>query len=97
LVKQRYFVGMTNAEAAQVLGIPEGVAKHYWIHARTWLYHEITASRTQVSSRNKLIPRRFYLCSSAFSSFLAGALPRAFGPALRTAVLRQSGWPRSHP
>ena len=45
LVKLRYFVGMTNAEAADVLRISEGVAKHYWIHARTWLYHEITVNR----------------------------------------------------
>jgi RNA polymerase sigma factor (TIGR02999 family) len=45
LVKLRYFVGMTNAEAAEVLRISEGVAKHYWIHARTWLYHEITVNR----------------------------------------------------
>lgn len=45
LVKLRYFVGMTNAEAAEVLGISEGSAKHYWIHARTWLYQEIAARR----------------------------------------------------
>jgi RNA polymerase sigma factor (TIGR02999 family) len=44
LVKLRYFVGMTNAEAAEVLRISEGVAKHYWIHARTWLYHEISVN-----------------------------------------------------
>jgi RNA polymerase sigma factor (TIGR02999 family) len=45
LVKLRYFVGMTNAEAAEALGITEASAKHYWIHARTWLYQEITTSR----------------------------------------------------
>ena len=45
LVKLRYFVGMKNSEAAEVLGITEASAKHYWIHARTWLYHEITAHR----------------------------------------------------
>jgi RNA polymerase sigma factor (TIGR02999 family) len=45
LVKLRYFVGMTSAQAAEVLGITEGSAKHYWIHARTWLYQEIKASR----------------------------------------------------
>ena len=45
LVKLRYFVGMTNAQAAEVLGISEGAAKHYWIHARTWLYQQITAGR----------------------------------------------------
>ena len=45
LVKLRYFVGMTNAEAAEALGITEASAKHYWIHARTWLFQEITANR----------------------------------------------------
>ena len=45
LVKLRYFVGMTSAQAAEVLGITEASAKHYWIHARTWLYAEITANR----------------------------------------------------
>jgi RNA polymerase sigma factor (TIGR02999 family) len=47
LVKLRYFVGMTNAEAAEALGITEASAKHYWVHARTWLYQEITASRAK--------------------------------------------------
>jgi DNA-directed RNA polymerase specialized sigma24 family protein len=47
LVKLRYFVGMTTAQAAEVLGITEASAKHYWIHARTWLYQEITADRAK--------------------------------------------------
>ena len=47
LVKLRYFVGMTSAQAAEVLGITEAAAKHYWIHARTWLYQEITADRAE--------------------------------------------------
>jgi RNA polymerase sigma factor (TIGR02999 family) len=46
LVKLRYFVGMTTAQAAEVLGITEAAAKHYWIHARTWLYQEITTHGT---------------------------------------------------
>jgi RNA polymerase sigma factor (TIGR02999 family) len=41
LVKLRYFVGMTNDEAAEVLGISTRTAKYYWTHARTWLYREI--------------------------------------------------------
>lgn len=41
LVKLRYFVGMTNDEAAEVLGISPRTAKHYWTHARAWLYREI--------------------------------------------------------
>jgi RNA polymerase sigma factor (TIGR02999 family) len=47
LVKLRYFVGMTSAEAAEVLGITEASAKHYWIHARTWLFQEIKAAQNR--------------------------------------------------
>ena len=45
LVKLRYFVGMTNDEAAEVLGISSRTAKLYWTHARAWLFREINASR----------------------------------------------------
>lgn len=41
LVKLRYFVGMTNEEAAEALGIAPRTAKYYWTHARAWLYREI--------------------------------------------------------
>ncbi len=41
VVKLRYFVGMTNAEAAQALGLSERTVKNYWTHARVWLYREI--------------------------------------------------------
>jgi RNA polymerase sigma factor (TIGR02999 family) len=44
LVKLRYFVGMTNDEAADVLGISPRTAKYYWTHARAWLYRTIEAS-----------------------------------------------------
>jgi RNA polymerase sigma factor (TIGR02999 family) len=43
LVKLRYFVGMTNDEAAEALGISPRTAKYYWTHARAWLYREIQA------------------------------------------------------
>src|SRR5256714_13403641 len=45
LVKLRYFVGLTFAEAAEVLGISEPTAKRYWAFARAWLYEEIRAGR----------------------------------------------------
>ena len=45
LVKLRYFVGMTNDEAAEVLGIAPRTAKYHWTHARAWLYREITGSK----------------------------------------------------
>lgn len=41
LVKLRYFVGMTNEQAAEVLGISLRTAKYYWTHARAWLFREI--------------------------------------------------------
>ncbi|HKS38006.1 MAG TPA: sigma-70 family RNA polymerase sigma factor [Verrucomicrobiae bacterium] len=44
VVKLRYFVGMTNDEAAEALGISPRTAKYYWTHARAWLYHAITST-----------------------------------------------------
>ncbi|HEU0039840.1 MAG TPA: ECF-type sigma factor, partial [Verrucomicrobiae bacterium] len=48
LVKLRYFVGMTNEEAADVLGISPRSAKYYWTHARAWLFREV---RSQMCPR----------------------------------------------
>ena len=45
LVKLRYFIGMTNDEAAEVLSVSPRTAKYYWTHARAWLYEEIGRSR----------------------------------------------------
>jgi len=42
LVKLRYFAGMTNEEAAQILGISLSTAKNYWTFARAWLFQEIS-------------------------------------------------------
>ena len=44
VVKLRYFAGMTNEEAAQVLGISVSTVKNYWTFARTWIFHEIKNS-----------------------------------------------------
>src|ERR1051326_842661 len=41
LVKLRYFAGMTNDEAAEVLSISPRTAKYFWTHARAWLYRKI--------------------------------------------------------
>src|SRR5229473_3544443 len=46
VVKLRYFVGMTNVEVAQVLGLSDRTVKNYWTHARAWLFREINAART---------------------------------------------------
>jgi DNA-directed RNA polymerase specialized sigma24 family protein len=45
VVKQRFFVGMTAAESAEVLGLSERTVKQYWAHAKTWLYREIQSKK----------------------------------------------------
>lgn len=41
LVKLRFFVGLSLAEAGAVLGLPERTAKRHWAYARAWLFHAI--------------------------------------------------------
>lgn len=40
-IKLRFFVGLTNEEAAQSLGIPERTARRHWSFARAWLHREL--------------------------------------------------------
>lgn len=42
LVKLRFFAGLTNEQAAAVLGISHNTADRYWAYARSWLHLEIT-------------------------------------------------------
>jgi RNA polymerase sigma factor (TIGR02999 family) len=48
LVHLRYFVGISNAEAAELLGISARTADRVWSFARAWLHQEI-ARETQDS------------------------------------------------
>jgi RNA polymerase sigma factor (TIGR02999 family) len=41
LVKLRYFVGLTSAEAAAILGISTATAERHWRYARAWLAEKI--------------------------------------------------------
>ncbi len=41
LVKLRYFVGMTQEEAARVLGVSRGTVNNRWEFARAWLYQPL--------------------------------------------------------
>jgi RNA polymerase sigma factor (TIGR02999 family) len=41
LVKLRFFVGFTNKEAAEVLGVSEPTIERHWAFARAWLYREM--------------------------------------------------------
>ncbi len=40
-IKLRFFLGLTNDEAAQALGIPERTARRHWSFARAWLHREL--------------------------------------------------------
>ena len=44
VVKLRYFVGMTNEETAQALGISVATVKNYWTFARAWIFKEFKNS-----------------------------------------------------
>ncbi len=44
LVKLRFFVGFTNKEAAEILGVSEPTVERRWAFARAWLYREIQSS-----------------------------------------------------
>ena len=45
LVKLRFFVGLSIAEAAEALGISESTAKRQWNYVRAWLYRELKETR----------------------------------------------------
>jgi RNA polymerase sigma factor (TIGR02999 family) len=42
LIELRFFAGLTNVEAARVLGMAERTAKRTWAYARAWLHKELT-------------------------------------------------------
>jgi RNA polymerase sigma factor (TIGR02999 family) len=44
LVKLRHFAGLTNHQAARVLGVSEPTVKRDWAYARAWLFREMNAS-----------------------------------------------------
>ena len=41
LVKLRFFAGLTNAQAADALGISVSTADRNWTYARAWLYQKV--------------------------------------------------------
>jgi RNA polymerase sigma factor (TIGR02999 family) len=43
LVKLRFFVGLTNEQAARVLGVSEPTVKRDWAYARAWLFREMNS------------------------------------------------------
>jgi RNA polymerase sigma factor (TIGR02999 family) len=41
LLKLRFFVGLTIAEAGEAMGLSESTSKRYWAYSRAWLYNEL--------------------------------------------------------
>jgi RNA polymerase sigma factor (TIGR02999 family) len=47
VVKMRYFVGLSQEEIAQALGVSEPTIRRHWAIARAWLYAEMKAQPKQ--------------------------------------------------
>ena len=47
LVELHFFGGLTNEEAAAVLGISERTAKRDWSYAKAWLIREMMKSKNE--------------------------------------------------
>lgn len=45
LVKLRYFAGLTQQQAAEILGISISTADRDWAYSRAWLFREINGSK----------------------------------------------------
>ncbi len=58
LVKLRYFVGLTIAESAEILGISEPTAKRHWAFARAWLQAEINVLQKPSSGGAAMVPAK---------------------------------------
>ena len=50
LVKLRYFLGCTIAEAAQILGVAPATAEEDWAYAKAWLRRELGRNDEKTSS-----------------------------------------------
>jgi hypothetical protein len=41
LIRLRFFAGLSNGAAAELLDLPDRSAKRVWAYARAWLYEDI--------------------------------------------------------
>jgi DNA-directed RNA polymerase specialized sigma24 family protein len=44
VVKLRFFVGLSEAEVAEALGLSERTVERHWAYAKAWLFRTIRAS-----------------------------------------------------
>jgi len=45
VVKLRYFVGLTNRETAEAMGLSEATIERHWSFAKAWLFSQIEPAR----------------------------------------------------
>jgi RNA polymerase sigma factor (TIGR02999 family) len=50
LVKQRFFVGLSQGQAAELLGLSRRTADRLWAFARAWLFRQMRSSQGQSGS-----------------------------------------------
>jgi RNA polymerase sigma factor (TIGR02999 family) len=46
LVKLRFFVGLSHAQAAELLGLSRSAADRAWVFARAWLFQQMRGQKT---------------------------------------------------
>ncbi len=52
VVKLRFFAGLTNAQAAESLGLSTATAHRYWTFARAWLFHQLDEKASSLSNED---------------------------------------------
>jgi DNA-directed RNA polymerase specialized sigma24 family protein len=56
LVALRFFAGLTQAEAAEALGLARRTADRHWAYARAWLYERLRRREDAAPADHKEIP-----------------------------------------
>ena len=56
LVALRFFAGMTQAEAAEALGLARRTADRHWAYARAWLYERLRRGKAPTPADPEKIP-----------------------------------------
>lgn len=52
LVKLRYFVGLSEIQAAETLGISRATASRHWTYAKAWLFNRLKQMTADIPSPN---------------------------------------------
>jgi RNA polymerase sigma factor (TIGR02999 family) len=53
LVNLRFFAGLTQAEAAELLGLPRRTADRHWAYARAWLFDRLRPSVARLPAESE--------------------------------------------